>query len=392
MATSGFKDTLSPYNQPKQIPPYQDYLYKQYETDVSLDLSKKDCEKPIGVAIFGLGRAGSIHLSNLVKNPRVQLLYVVDDIPSKWHKMKAYWGLKSTMFLTSKDAAKVYSDVKVDAVVVASPTFTHEDIVTKSLAAKKSVFCEKPIAEDIESSTRCYKQAEMVNKPLFSAFNRRFDPSYSALRDRVRAGEVGHVQMIKVCSRDSPLPSIDYLKMSGGIFHDCIVHDIDMATWVIGELPTKVQTTAFSHIPEIKAINDFDTVAILLTFPSGTIAMLDNSRHSNYGYDQRLEVFGSKGMIRADNERPVHCNEVQLGYSGSSFAPIWFSFPSRYRMAYYLEMEHFLDVVRGYAKPMVQGFQTIAVSKIATAAEKSARTGMTVELKWTEEERNRKYS
>lgn len=277
----------------------------------------------------------------------------------------------------------------MEAVVVASPTFTHEDIVTKSLAAKKSVFCEKPIAEDIESSTRCYKQAELVNKPLFSAFNRRFDPSYSGLRDRVRAGEVGHVQMIKVCSRDSPLPSIDYLKMSGksrqkyiyndegyliekvvifimdiivklrrfkyfwlcfiigGIFHDCIVHDIDMATWVLGELPTKVQTTAFTHIPEIKAINDFDTVAILLTFPSGTIAMLDNSRHSNYGYDQRLEVFGSKGMIRSDNERPVHCNEVQLGYSGSSFAPIWFSFASRYKVAYYLEMEHFLDVVRG---------------------------------------------
>lgn len=258
----------------------------------------------------------------------------------------------------------------METVVVASPTYTHEEIVTNALASSKAVFCEKPIAEDLESSSRCYKQAEAVKKPLFSAFNRRFDPSYSALRDRVRAGEIGHIQVLKVCSRDSPLPTIDYLKHSGkvevnepfifydkdlstmylfigGIFHDCIVHDIDMATWITGELPVKVQATAVAHIPEIKAINDFDTVVCMLTFPSGTIAVLDNSRNSTYGYDQRLEAFGPRGMIRCDNERPIHCNEVQLGYTGSTVAPIWYSFASRFKRAYYLEMEHFLDVVEG---------------------------------------------
>lgn len=165
-----------------------------------------------------------------------------------------------------------------------------------------------------------------------------------------------------------------------------------MATWIVGELPTRVQATAVSNIPEIKAIDDFDSVVCLLTFPSGTIAVLDNSRYSNYGYDQRLEVFGTKGMIRADNERPIHCNEVQLGFTGSTVAPIWYSFASRYKKAYELEMDHFFDVCEGKTKPSVTGYQTLTVSKIATAAEESARSGQTVTLTWTKEELNRIYS
>lgn len=138
--------------------------------------------------------------------------------------------------------ANSYSVIcSVDAVVVASPTFTHEGIVTKALEARKAVFCEKPIAENRASTAKCYEMAKKVGRPLFCAFNRRFDPSYSAVRDRVRKGEVGHVHMIKTVARDCPLPTIEYLKASGGIFHDCIVHDIDIITWVLGEYPDKVQ-------------------------------------------------------------------------------------------------------------------------------------------------------
>lgn len=135
----------------------------------------------------------------------------------------------------------------VDAVVVASPTYTHEGIVRKALEAKKAVFCEKPIAEDNVNSIKCYETAKKVGKPLFCAFNRRFDPSYFAVRSRVRNGEVGHVQIIKTVSRDSPLPSIEYLKMSGGIFHDCMVHDIDIMTWVLGEYPIKVRLPEYCY-------------------------------------------------------------------------------------------------------------------------------------------------
>ena len=130
---------------------------------------------------------------------------------------------------------------RIDAVVVCSPTYTHESIVTKALEAKKAVFCEKPIAQDPKSTAKCYEVARKVGKPLFCAFNRRFDPSYEDVRKRVRQGEVGHAHIMRLTARDSPVPTIDYIKHSGGIFHDCMVHDIDMMTYVLGEYPIKVR-------------------------------------------------------------------------------------------------------------------------------------------------------
>lgn len=148
---------------------------------------------------------------------------------------------------------------RVHAVIVTSPTFTHEEIVIKSLNAKKAVFCEKPVAETRENTAHCFDVAKKVGKPLFTAFNRRFDPSYNSVRDRVRNGEIGHVHMFKTVSRDSPLPSIEYLKISGGIFHDCMVHDIDIMTYVLGEYPTKVsKTTEESLDLKVKILNSFE--------------------------------------------------------------------------------------------------------------------------------------
>ncbi|KMQ88297.1 putative oxidoreductase yrbe-like protein [Lasius niger] len=227
--------------------------------------------------------------------------------------------------------------------------------------------------------------AEKIGKPLFCAFNRRFDPSYSEVRDRVRRGEVGHVHTIKTVSRDCPLPTIEYLKLSGGIFHDCLVHDIDMITWVLGEYPDKISALVDANIPEIKAIGDFDTVAVTLHFPSGTIGMIDLSRNSTYGYDQRLEVFGPRGVVQAENEQP---NSVRRQYDlqGSVTAPIWYSFASRFMNGYRREFDHFVDVVHGKAKSLVRFKEILAVSKIATACEESARTGKIMDLNWAKGE------
>ena len=180
------------------------------------------------------------------------------------------WSLESTKFVHPDQAAEVYADPAVDACLISTPTFTHEEFIVSSLEAGKAVFSEKPIAEAPSGTARCYRKADevswdwpvasmlishwpvslmlisdwsvspQVGRPLFCAFNRRFDPSFAAVRAKVRAGSVGHVQMIKTTSRDSPLPSMDYLKISGGIFHDCAVHDIDMVTWILGEYPSKV--------------------------------------------------------------------------------------------------------------------------------------------------------
>jgi myo-inositol 2-dehydrogenase/D-chiro-inositol 1-dehydrogenase len=277
----------------------------------------------------------------------VTVRYVVEDDQSKWTAIRSYWSLNDTEFLLSKDSNRVFQDTYVLAVVVASPTQCHEKTVCGALEHGKHVFCEKPVAQDSSGSERCYRLAADRGKTLFCAFNRRFDPAYSLLKERVRQGEVGHVQTIKVCSRDSPLPTIAYLSTSGGIFHDCAVHDIDVMCWVLGEYPHRVTAHVYAHIPEISAIGDYDTVAVVLSFPSGTIGIIDLSRSSTYGYDQRLEVFGGRGMLTCNNERPMCGMESQIGLRGSLVEPIYFSFPSRYQLAYVNEMQHFLDVIQG---------------------------------------------
>lgn len=384
MATKNFSGP-SPYTF-KPSYPEDDYLYTEYVNNVTTNYQSKSQAPPVTVAVFGLGRAGSIHLANLIYNPRVILKYIVDDRPENFANLKKYWKLNDTVtFVTSKEADRVYKDKSVNVVVIGSPTFTHHDIVVNSIANNKDVFCEKPIAENIEDTKKCYETAKAKGRTLYAAFNRRFDPAYRGLRERVRKGAVGHVQVLKVTSRDSPLPSVDYLRTSGGVFHDCLVHDFDMACWVLGELPTRVQATATALIPEVKAIDDFDNIGFLFSFPSGAIALGDNSRYSAYGYDQRLEVFGNKGMIKVENERPCHSTEIVLGHEGVKQTPIYYSFPSRYKLAYQRELEHFLDVVQHGVPMDVTSWQTLAVSKIATVAEESARTGKAVQIDWSKD-------
>lgn len=384
MATAKFKET-SPYVKTKPSPPEEDYLYNKYIEDLALKTDSRN-DPILKLALFGVGRAGMIHLVSIIFNTRVKLLYIVDDIESNWEKIRKRWNLVDVTFLHSKQSDKVFKDANVDAIVVSSPTYTHETIVINALKAKKAVFCEKPIAENQADTVKCYEIAEKTGTPLFCAFNRRFDPSYSAVRDRVRRGEIGHVHMIKTVARDSPLPTIDYLKISGGIFHDCMVHDIDMLTWVVGEFPDKVSVLADANIPEIKAIGDFDTVGATLHFPSGTVGMIDLSRNSTYGYDQRLEVFGPKGVVQADNERPLSAIHREHGVQGMVGPPIWYSFASRFMIAYRRELDHFIDIVHGKAESMVKSKEILAVSKIATACEESARTGKIVNLTWAKDE------
>jgi len=359
-----------------------DYKYQEYTENVSC--KQLSSSQPVRLAIFGLGRAGCIHLSNIIANPRVKVVYIVEADQTKWEPVRTRWSLESTKFVHPDNADAVYKDPDVDACLISTPTFTHEEFIVGSLEAGKAVFSEKPIAEAPSGTARCYKKADEVGKPLFCAFNRRFDPSFASIRAKVHNGEVGHVQMIKTTSRDSPLPSIEYLKISGGIFHDCAVHDIDLVTWIIGEYPAKVYVSATSLIPEIKAINDHDNVAITLTFPSGTIACIDLSRFACYGYDQRLEVFGAKGMLEAKNQLPH--SSVQYDISSTSEVPMYYSFPSRHSDGYKNELNHFLDVVQNNAKMSVTDRMTSAVSKIADACEESARSGETIALTWTEDE------
>ncbi|XP_063678068.1 inositol 2-dehydrogenase-like [Bolinopsis microptera] len=380
MATVRFK-TESPYvkREEREHDP-SDLKYQKFLDTVSGSVSSR---KPVTMALFGVGRAGGIHLGNLKAHSSINLRYVVESDQNKWDQIQSVCG-SSTEIVHPDQAAEMLSDPELNACVICTPTFTHKDIILLCLEAGKAVFSEKPIGETPEDTRTCYMTAERVGKPLFCGFQRRYDPTFADIQTRVRRGEAGHIQIIKSISRDSPLPSLDYLKISGGIFHDCMVHDIDMQSWVLGELPVQVHTIANAQIPEIAEIGDYDNVVTTLTYPSGTLGIINVNRFAAYGYDQRLEVFGMKAMYEANNGKPN--TAVYSTSSGSSSVPIYHSFPSRYEESYAAEMDHFVDVVNGTRELPITYLHSSAVSKIADAAEKSAREGVSVGLVWDKAE------
>ncbi|XP_042902325.1 myo-inositol 2-dehydrogenase isoform X2 [Parasteatoda tepidariorum] len=334
----------------------------------------------VRVAIFGLGRIGTIHLDNLRRNHRAEVVYCVDDSKERINFIRNKWKLTETTFLTPSEQDVIFKDKSITAVLICTPTFTHEDLVMKSLTAGKVVFCEKPLSVNEEGIQRCLETAKKQNVPLLCAFNRRFDPGVRNLKTRVDAGEIGKIHIVKTCSRDSPKPPLEYLKISGGIFHDCAVHDIDLICWILGEYPESVSAYAHANYEDIKGIDDHDTVVITMKFPSGALANIDLSRCAVYGYDQRVEVFGSNGMLCNGEQRPTGVRS-HTG-KGTTAVPIFFSFASRYQEAYAQEMEHFLNVAQGTEPCEIELDSIIANSKIASACEEAARTGNIVPFNW----------
>ncbi|XP_043213464.1 inositol 2-dehydrogenase-like [Amphibalanus amphitrite] len=335
-------------------------------------------KKTIGIALYGLGRAGVIHLGNLMINPRVSLVYTLESDQARYDAMKERWGDRMPPNVLPADSGAVLADPRVDAVMVATPTHTHFDIIQQALLAEKLVFSEKPIGENEQQARLCYQLAEQRGLSVFCAFNRRFDPALQTVRSGVRRGDVGVVHTIKTVARDSPLPSIDFLRQSGGIFHDCAVHDIDLICWILGQFPLRVLASASAHVPEIAALGDHDTAAIVMEFEGGTIGSIDLSRNAVYGYDQRTEVFGPGGLLTAGNERPVNVHHLTPG--GETAVPFYFSFPSRYSESYANELDSFLDYVQGKIPLPIRPEDSLRVSQIASACEESLRTRAFVEL------------
>ncbi|XP_003743187.1 uncharacterized protein LOC100905188 [Galendromus occidentalis] len=338
----------------------------------------------VGIALFGLGRAGTIQLQNLLSCVRSQVCYVVEESQERLRVVEDKYKHKipNAKFVRVTHISSLLKDPSVRAVIVCTPTFSHKDIVCKALAAGKHVFCEKPVAETNEDVRECYNTAKAHNVKLFCAFNRRYDPGLRSIKNKVLKGELGDVYLIKTTSRDSPIPSIEYLRSSGGIFHDCAVHDIDAVCWLMGEKPIRVQVFGSLLSPPLKELEgrDFDTVTISFQFASGKLALIDLSRNACYGYDQRCEVFGSKGMLENLNNRP---NGIQQQtYNATKQDPILYSFPSRYQESYQIELQYFLDLVVGNAKEEVLQEDVLAVTRIASACEKSAKEGIVVNLDW----------
>ncbi|CAH1269687.1 Hypp4231 [Branchiostoma lanceolatum] len=342
-------------------------------------MNRSKAGKKIPLALFGLGRAGNIHAGNIERNPHCQLKYLVDEDVERCNRFVEEF-MSEAIVVKASEADIVYNDPDIQGIVVASPTFTHPDICLKALKAGKDVLCEKPIAADMKTTALVYDEAEKQGRILLCAFNRRFDPALLNLEERVKKGEVGQIHRFKTSSRDSPLPSIEYLRISGGIFHDCAVHDIDECLWIMKELPTQVHTMAHCFTPAIAELDDVDTVSITMKFSSGAIASLDLSRLSTYGYDQRTEVYGSKGMLMNHNTSPTGLHHSNS--NGETAQPMYYSFPQRYAASYRGELVHFLNLIQGLEEPCIVKKDTLLSSHIAEACEESHRTGQAVSLSY----------
>ena len=293
----------------------------------------------LNIALVGLGRAGKFHIQSIQSIPGINLRCVVDVDESLAKRLA-----KDLECDHSTSAEGPLGQANIDAVIVASPTHEHYGQIQAALEAGKPVFTEKPLGSSLKEIDTCFGLAKRSGLPLFVGFNRRFDPSFSSLARGVKDGQVGMLQMLRVTSRDSPLPTMDYISTSHGIFHDCIVHDFDMLRFITGKDPVEIYSVGSSFVEGIGALDDLDNVLVALRYDNGMIASIDVNRFASYGYDQRIEAFGSKGMLQAENRSPV--STVLSSDEGVLRPTIEHSFPTRYREAYLQELTAFSDCLR----------------------------------------------
>ena len=324
-------------------------------------------------ALFGAGRIGRIHAANIQSHTAARLKYVVDV------DAEAAARIAATTGAAPAEAKAVLTDAAVDALVIASPTDTHADLIEAGAAAGKAILCEKPVDLDARRARECVQTAERAGILLAIGFNRRFDPSFRRLRQGIDDGEIGEVETVLIVSRDPAPPPVSYVVRSGGLFRDMSIHDLDMARWLLGEEPIEVTAHGSCLVePAIGKAGDIDTAAVTLRTRGGRIAQIANSRRAAYGYDQRIEVCGARGMLAAGNHRATSVEHASAqGYRCDPALPF---FLERYADAYRLELDAFLRRLHGEAADIASGADGVRALEIADACERSMRTRATVLL------------
>jgi myo-inositol 2-dehydrogenase/D-chiro-inositol 1-dehydrogenase len=322
------------------------------------------------VALIGAGRIGRIHAGNALRTPGVALKYVIDPIAEAAQALAAAAGASVGA------VEQALADPNVAGVIIASSTDTHLDLCLAAHAAGKAIFCEKPIDLDLARARGAAPQ--LAGARLLLGFNRRFDANFQALKARIDSGEIGAVETVNITSHDPAPPPIGFVRTSGGLFRDMAIHDFDTARWLLGEPVTEVFAAAACLIdPAIGEAGDVDTAKILLRTASGKLCLISNSRRSGYGYDQRIEAFGSKGMLRAGNQ--LESMTEAWTEAGLASDRLQNFFLDRYAEAYRREMAHFAEILAG-APPAIGLADGLAALTIAEAAGESARRGAPVRL------------
>jgi myo-inositol 2-dehydrogenase/D-chiro-inositol 1-dehydrogenase len=329
--------------------------------------------KAYDVALVGAGRMGALHGRNLASSPRFRLVGIAD------HNQELASGLASELGTSARAYDEILADRTIEAVVVASSTSSHLENVLLAVGSGKAVFCEKPLSLDADTLEAALPEIERSQKPVFIAFNRRFDPHLKELKRELDDGNIGTLETIHIVNHDPAAPRLDFIPRSGGLFKDFTIHDFDTASWLIGEEFVELFASGSCLVdPAIGELGDVDTAKLILRSAGNVLCVISNSRRTGYGYDQRVELFGSKGALRVDNVAATAVS--RLDETGSSGAPFPYSFAERYADGYRAELDHFADTLEGLNPPATGPRDSLRALRLADAAERSLKSGQPVDL------------
>lgn len=330
----------------------------------------------INVGLIGAGRIGRVHAEHLAyRVPGVNLVAVADVFEEAAKKVAADFQIPDVY----QDHRRIMEDETIEAIVICSSTDTHSQMIEEAAAAGKHIFCEKPIDHDLNKIDHVLASVKESGVKLQIGFNRRFDPSFRRVREIVASGEIGVPHILRITSRDPGPPPIEYIKVSGGIFLDMTIHDFDMARFLIGEEVVEIYAVGGVMVdPQIGEAGDIDTAIITLRFENGVIGTIDNSRKAVYGYDQRVEVFGSEGVVVISNNTP---DTAVVSNASGIHAPLpLFFFIERYTEAYIAEMKEFIECIQQDTSPSVTGIDGRIPVVMGYAAKKSYQDNRPVRL------------
>ncbi|RCW42074.1 inositol 2-dehydrogenase [Paenibacillus prosopidis] len=332
--------------------------------------------KKINIGIIGAGRIGKIHADNILRFPNAKITAISDLFAGP--ELEA-WAAERGIGIVTKNSDDIMSNPDIDAVFICSSTDTHVPLIKQAAQANKHIFCEKPVSMDISQTEEALEAVKAAGVKLQIGFNRRFDHNFKRVREHVQGGTIGEPHLIKITSRDPNPPGEDYIKVSGGLFMDMAIHDFDMARYLSGSEVEEVYAQGQVLVdPVFSKYGDIDTAIITLRFRNGALGVIDNSRKAVYGYDQRVEVFGSKGSVTVANDHP-NSAVVSTAEGIVSDKPLHF-FLERYNGAYVDETQQFIESLLNGKPLVVDGNDGLQAEKIALAAKLSVSLNRPVKL------------
>lgn len=330
----------------------------------------------VNIGVIGVGRIGRLHARNLkYQVPGAKVLAVADIFEKSAREVASQLEIP----IAEKDYRVLLENKDINAVIICSSTDTHAQIISEAAQAGKHIFCEKPIALDIDKIDQAIIAVKKTGVKLQVGFNRRFDPSFKKAKELVEKGTIGTPHLIRITSRDPEPPPISYIKVSGGIFLDMMIHDFDMARYLLNQEVVELMAVGSCLVdPAIGEAGDIDTAIVTLKYENGAWGTIDNSRKAVYGYDQRIEIFGSEGCVMVGNQKPT---EVIINSAKDTISdkPLYF-FIERYQEAYLSEMKEFIKCVQGDTIPPVGGFDGKISVQMGYAAKESLTKGSFVKI------------